>query len=95
MFIISLTYICDLNKIDAFLDEHVSFLKKEYERGHFIASGRKVPRTGGIILAQVDSLESLKAILELDPFHREGLASYDIQEFMPSMTAKGFERLLD
>ncbi|BDQ37169.1 hypothetical protein SYK_15290 [Pseudodesulfovibrio nedwellii] len=95
MFIISLTYICDLTEIDRFLDEHVAYLKEEYARGHFIASGRKDPRTGGIILAKAKSRTELDTILAKDPFHREHLAKYDIQEFIPTMTALGLEALLD
>jgi uncharacterized protein YciI len=50
MFIISLTYICDLKEVDKILPEHIDYLKIQYKKGNFIASGRKVPRTGGIIL---------------------------------------------
>jgi len=94
MFIVSLTYICDLSEIERFLDEHVAYLKKEYARGHFLASGRKNPRTGGVILAKAESRAKLNTILEKDPFHREKLAEYDIQEFIPTMAAEGLEGLL-
>ena len=30
---------------------HVAFLKKHYASGHFLVSGRKIPRDGGIIIA--------------------------------------------
>lgn len=95
MFIVSLTYTCDLSEIDEHLDAHVAFLKKEYELGNFLASGRKVPRTGGVILAKTTTLEELSSILDQDPFHKEGLARYDIQEFIPTMTATGLEGLMD
>jgi uncharacterized protein YciI len=55
MFIVSLTYICNLEEIDKILPEHIQYLKEQYEKGNFIASGRKVPRTGGIILTQIAS----------------------------------------
>ena len=91
MFIVSLTYTCELTEIDKFLDEHVAFLKKNYASGNFIASGRKIPRTGGIILAKAESLSQLSTILEEDPFHREKLAEYAVQEFEPTMAAEGLE----
>jgi len=91
MFIVSLTYTCELTQIDKYLNEHVTFLKKHYALGNFLASGRKVPRTGGIILAKADSLAHLHSILEEDPFNREKLAQYDVQEFAPTMTAVGLE----
>lgn len=95
MFIVSLNYICGLDAIDRFLDEHVVFLQKQYALGRFIASGRKVPRTGGVILVQCESRSQLEKILEEDPFQREGLADYQIQEFMPTMAAEGLESLLE
>jgi uncharacterized protein YciI len=50
MFIVSLTYKRPLEEVYRHLDAHVAYLKQEYANGSFIASGRKVPRTGGIIL---------------------------------------------
>ena len=93
MFIVSLHYTSPLEKVDSWLEEHVLFLKTQYENRVFIASGRKVPRTGGIILAKSMSRDELQAILEQDPFHRNGLAEYDVVEFVPSMTLPEFEGL--
>jgi len=93
MFIISLTYIRPLEEIDKVLAEHVIYLKEQYSLGHFIASGRKVPRCGGIILSKIDSLEKLEKVLEIDPFKIKGLAQYDIQEFIPSMSSLEFINL--
>ena len=87
MFIVSLTYHAPLEQIDAYLAEHVAFLKEQYAQGHFLASGRKVPRTGGIILARAASKEALEALLHHDPFYRHDLAGYDIVEFIPSMSS--------
>ena len=62
MFIINLTYKTELEKIDQFLNEHIEFLNEQYELGHFLASGRKIPRTGGIILSNVESKSELEKI---------------------------------
>jgi len=93
MFIVSLTYIVDLNKIDKILPLHVEYLKKQYRKGNFIASGRKIPRTGGIILSKLDNVEKLQKVLDQDPFKINHLAKYDIQEFIPSMTSGEFINL--
>jgi len=86
MFIISLTYIKPLEEVDALLEEHVTYLKEQYGLGNFLASGRKVPRTGGVILARGASREEVETIIALDPFHRHGVAEYEITEFSPMMT---------
>lgn len=94
MFIISLTYKAPLEEIDAHLEGHVAWLKECYERGLFIASGRKVPRDGGVILARGDRTV-VEACLAGDPFNKNQLADYVITEFQPTMTADGFEGLAE
>jgi uncharacterized protein YciI len=94
MYIVSLTYVCEMEKVDATLEAHVAYLKEQYEKGHFIASGRKVPRTGGVVFADMPSREALDAVLAEDPFSKEGVARFEVIEFVPSMVADGYECLL-
>lgn len=94
MFIVSLTYIAPLDQIDAALPEHIAFLERQYSAGIFLASGRKVPRTGGIILAQCSDEQRLRAILSEDPFAKKELATFEIQEFAASKVQSGLEMLL-
>lgn len=93
MFIVSLTYMSSLEEVDTHLDAHIAYLKQEYANGSFIASGRKMPRTGGVILSNLKTRNELEAVLEKDPFFQNGIAQYDITEFLPSMVAKGFENI--
>ncbi len=93
MFILSVNYTSSLDQIDVFLEEHIDFLKKQYGKKMFIASGRKVPRTGGVILARVKNRKELDAIIEEDPFFIHGLAEYEVTEFLPSMTLPEFASL--
>ncbi|WP_428740249.1 YciI family protein [Tenacibaculum sp.] len=95
MFIINLTYKVQLEKVDNYLNEHIEFLNKQYELGHFIASGRKVPRTGGVILSNVNSKSELERIIEKDPFKINNLADYELIEFVPSKTSKQLSFLLE
>lgn len=94
MFIINLTYKVELEKVDQFLNEHITFLNEQYELGNFIASGRKVPRTGGVILSKVESKSDLEKIIEKDPFKINGLANYDFTEFIPSKTCNELSFLM-
>jgi uncharacterized protein YciI len=93
MFIVSLRYLRPLDEIDAVMAAHVSWLKRQYAEGRFIASGRKLPRRGGIILARSGDRSALEKALAGDPFIAQGLASFTITEFRPSMTAVGAEVL--
>ena len=87
MFIVSITYTSDMSKIDKYLEEHISYLDKHYEKGSFIASGRKAPRTGGVILATAGNRGDLEQILDEDPFKVHHLADYEIIEFIPTKSA--------
>jgi uncharacterized protein YciI len=87
MFVIELIYKADLDEIDAHMTAHVRFLKKYYASGHFLVSGRKIPRDGGIILAVGKSRHEIEAIVKEDPFHVHGLADFRIIEFRASQRA--------
>ena len=93
MFVITLTYLKPVEDIDALMDDHVAWLKGHYADGLFIASGRRVPRTGGVILARSGDEPALRAALAADPFAIHGAARFDVVEFTPSMTAPGAEVL--
>ena len=75
-----------MDLVEQHLAAHVSYLKKHYALGNFMASGRKVPRTGGVILSNIENLEQLNAVLNQDPFKQNNLADYEITEFIPSMS---------
>jgi uncharacterized protein YciI len=87
MFVIELLYKVDLSRIDALMAAHVKFLKKHYASGHFLVSGRKIPRDGGIILAVGKSRDEIAAIMNEDPFVAHGLADVRIVEFRTSQKA--------
>jgi uncharacterized protein YciI len=91
MFVISLHYIKDLSQVDRFVAEHRQFLQRHFAAGRFLMSGRKEPRTGGVIIARGESLAEIEAIVREDPFHREQIARYEITRFTPTMTAAAFD----
>lgn len=94
MFIIDLHYIVPLDKLDAHMADHVSYLQKYYKQNVFIASGRKVPRTGGIILALGKSKEEINEIIHEDPFYTHKLAEFTITEFLTSQYHPELKKLL-
>lgn len=82
MFIIELTYKVPLDKIDAHMKSHVAYLEKYSEAGIFVTWGRKVPRTGGIIIAKIDSKKEAEKIVKEDPFYKQKFADFRIIEFI-------------
>ena len=94
MFIINLQYIVPLESIDAHMTEHMKFLQKYYKLNVFVTSGRKVPRTGGIILALAKSKEEVDKIMSEDPFCIHKLAEYTVIEFLNSQSHPDLKKLL-
>jgi len=94
MFIIQLTYKVPLAEVDQYLEEHKLFLKKYYAQGVILLSGRKQPRNGGIILAQAENMSGIHNIIGEDPFYRNGIAEYQVTEFLPSMANEAWQTLI-
>ncbi|BBM59157.1 hypothetical protein JMUB5056_0740 [Leptotrichia hongkongensis] len=84
MYIVNLNYIKEVSEVEKYLEEHIKFLEKYYEIGKFICSGRKNPRTGGVILLNAESLSEVEKIILEDPFNINEIAEYEITEFFPT-----------
>lgn len=95
MFILSLTYKVPVSEADQHLEAHIRFVEKYYDEGIFLLSGKKVPRTGGVILVRCESREKLESIIQEDPFFKNGISDFEITEFHATKAGKGLEILLD
>ena len=91
MFVLLLTYLKPLEEVDALMREHVAWLDEHYDAGRFVVSGRRVPRTGGVIVARGDDREEIERIAADDPFVAGGVATCEIVQFRASQTADGFD----
>ncbi|MEU6121238.1 YciI family protein [Streptomyces sp. NPDC047123] len=87
MFILELTYTAPLSAVDEQLEAHVAWLDQQYEAGVFIASGRKNPRDGGVIIAVADDRARVAEIVAADPFTVAGVCEYRVTEFYATKTA--------
>jgi uncharacterized protein YciI len=92
MLVLSLTYVKPDEEADRYMEPHMAWVKEGYARGWFLASGRKVPRTGGMILAAGDR-SAIEAYVAADPFTVHGIAEYEITEVALTTVAEGLERL--
>jgi uncharacterized protein YciI len=91
MFIIELDYKVPVAEIDAQMASHMAFLDKYYHSGHFLASGRKEPRDGGLIFAKAPTRKKIEEIIAEDPFNKNGLADYRIIEFKATRKVKAYD----
>ncbi|MFF4101713.1 YciI family protein [Streptomyces sp. NPDC001903] len=87
MFVMELSYIAPIEAVEDELDAHIAWLDGYYASGVFLASGRKVPRDGGIILAAGVSRGEIERIAAEDPFTLAGVCEYRITEFIATKTS--------
>ncbi|MEV7726038.1 YciI family protein [Streptomyces sp. NPDC101733] len=87
MFVMELTYTAPVEAVEEEMDAHIAWLDGYYASGVFLASGRKVPREGGIILAGGVSRAEIDKIAAEDPFTVAGVCAYRITEFIATKTS--------
>lgn len=94
MFVILLHYENGLDAVEAALPAHVCYLERHYADGSFLLSGRREPRTGGVIFCRAGSRAEVEVLVAEDPFARAGAARHEIIEFYPNLWAPGMKELL-
>ena len=93
MFVLLLTYVRPLDEVDALMRDHMAWVKEHYAAGRFVVSGRRVPRTGGVIVARGDDREEMERIAATDPFVSGGVATCEVVQFLASQSAPGLDAL--
>jgi len=85
--VVLLRYRVPVSEVDAHMPAHVAWLEKGYAEGLFLMSGRRVPRTGGVILVRGHRQE-VEALMASDPFVSSGSAEAEVIEFTASMAVE-------
>jgi len=78
-----LTYKVPLEIVNQYVVKHREFLDGCYKNNFFIASGPRNPKTGGVIISQLNNREQVATILKQDPFAIHDIADFEIIEFDP------------
>ncbi|MDR3476856.1 MAG: YciI family protein [Gammaproteobacteria bacterium] len=95
MFVILVTYKKPLDVIDQYIAEHSAHLERGYQKNYFVVSGRKNPRTGGVIISHLKDRSLLENFISEDPFAIQDIADYEIIEFTPGKRHPDFAKLIE
>lgn len=95
MFVVLYTYTKPLEEVNEYRAAHLAFLDKEYEAGNFVVSGRQNPPVGGVLISHLTLRERLEEIVQRDPYIANGVATYQIIEFVPAKYAPDFAPFLN
>lgn len=95
MFVILLDYQVPLDVMEQHLAAHRAHLALQYAAGKLVVSGPQVPRSGGVIVARCQDRAEVEAMMQRDPFIREGVASYRVVEFVARATCAQLAALVE
>lgn len=94
LFVIIVKYIVNIEEVEKYLTMHLEYLQECYSKDVFLASGRQVPRFGGIIIAKAKNRQEIYTILSEDPFHKNTCAEYQVHEFEVTKASLAFNSFL-
>ena len=83
MFVAISVYLKPLEEVSQHAAKHAEWITQHYASGRLLASGRRVPPLGGVIIGRAESLKEFQAVLAQDPYQQLGLAHYEVYEFAP------------
>lgn len=89
-----LTYVAALKDVDVQLPAHVAWLERNYAEGRILLSGRRQPRTGGVILFR-GAKDEVEALTATDPFVLAGVATTEVVPFTASMAGSKLRGLFE
>lgn len=95
MFVLIARYTKPIEEVDRLLDDHKAWITRHADAGRILLTARQVPLTGGLILARGPDIGVMHEMIAEDPFHRAGLAEYEVLEYAPVRAAPGLEALLE
>ena len=95
MVIMILKYVKPMEEVDKHLAPHRAFLDGCYKQKKLICSGRQKPPVGGVLVANVESMDEAKAIAQEDPFAINKVAVYEFIEFSPTKYDERFACFLN
>lgn len=91
LWVIESTYLKPAPEVAAVTPDHRLWLDQHYKSSVFLTSGRKVDNTGGVIIAQADSINELLDIFDGDPFVKAGVSEYKYTAFTPVKRGKSVQ----
>ncbi|GGG79151.1 hypothetical protein GCM10011415_30310 [Salipiger pallidus] len=81
LFVVDIEYAVPFEEVQPVLPPHMEFVKRCFAEGHFLVSGPKTPRSGGVVIATAPDRAAIEALIAGDPFCTEGVVTVTITEF--------------
>ena len=85
-----------LEEVMQFLEDHRTYLRSLKQQGTLLASGPFDPRSGGALLLRITGTNvhaALDRIRDNDPFHKAGMAQYELLPWNPVIGVEDLDRI--
>ncbi|WP_132119393.1 YciI family protein [Actinocrispum wychmicini] len=93
MYIVMLAYTAPREEIDYLLPDHIEWLTRHYDAGHFLCSGRQSGELGRVIITRPMPRGKLEAMLATDPLDLAKMVRHQVVEFEATRTAPELSRV--
>lgn len=94
MYVVLIDFVRSLEDVDRLAPAHKAWLETLRNSATLVLSGRRDPRTGGVLVATAPNREALDHLLASDPFVVSGVATHTVIAFRPSLAADDLRRLI-
>lgn len=81
MFVSVLSYKRAISREEPLFLAHRAFIEEHISASELLCSGPRTGANGGVVIAYGDDEAQVRAMLDGDPFIREGVASYELHQF--------------
>lgn len=95
MFLLICTYVKPLEEVDKSLAAHRDYLHAKLATGELLVAGRRNPRVGGILITTHKSESEARKFADADPFTKDGVATFDIYEWTPTVKLDSADKLFE
>ena len=83
LFVVVSTFLVPIEVIDENVADHAAWVEEQYAKGRVLASGRRQPPIGGIIILRGESREEIVRLFSDEPFNTRGLVEYQFFQLTP------------
>jgi uncharacterized protein YciI len=90
LYLVTLTYICPMEEVQAHLDTHRDWLATHTRGGQILVAGPLEDHSGGFVLARSGSRAELDRLLALDSYAVHQLVDYQVRGFDAALRSEAF-----
>lgn len=90
MYLLNVKFKVPVDQLEAYVSEHVSWVKSHIATEFFLIAGPRLDKNGGIIIANSCDKDKINEAVSNDPFVKAELAEYELTGFSCAFSVSAF-----